>query len=134
MGRFDFQSPVEVARYAISHGRTNPWKNVIKRNVRLRGLGGNMGRLLLVGVQFELRDGMLKTRPFFGHKGHKFQTKLLRTTPPDHGFLNLERRLLVRGLDANLEGRSRSYFGYTIDPAAAEREIDDTPVTTDNVQ
>lgn len=85
-------------------------------------------------MEFELSHGMLKAGPFFRHKGHKFQAKLLCTTPADDRFLNLERRFFIRGLNPDFQRGSRPDFDGAVHSTTTEGQIDDIPIASDDVQ
>ena len=52
----------------------------------LRRFGRVVSRLLLVGVQFQLRHGVLQLSPFFRNQGEEFDTEAAHARPPHDGF------------------------------------------------
>ena len=52
----------------------------------LRRFGPVVSRLLLVGVQFQLRHGVLQVSPVFRNQGEEFDTVAAHPRPPHDGF------------------------------------------------
>jgi hypothetical protein len=52
----------------------------------LRRFGRVVSRLLPVGVQFQLRHGVLQLSPFFRNQGEEFDTEAAHARPPHDGF------------------------------------------------
>ena len=89
VGRTESRSGTGADMCAIRH-RTHTARRVCRLSSRGRLLlcsfRSVVGWLLLVGVQFQLRHGMLQASPFFRNQREKFDTEAALARPPHDGF------------------------------------------------
>src|SRR5437879_2349556 len=98
----------------------------------LRSFRSVVGWLLLVGVQFQLRHGMLQASPFFRNQGEKFDPEAALARPPHDGFKDGDGGFVLQNMHAYRERASRVHGRLGFHAAATQRQINHIALSTDH--
>jgi len=100
-----------------------------------RGRSGDFGVFLVSfeGFSFQILNQMVESGPFIRTEVQEFTSETTGSGPPDDGLGNLDRGLVIGGVNLELKNRTGLYFNETANVAASNRQVAQSSFARDNV-